>query len=437
MKKNFLITLIALATISQAQETIYPAKPNTGTIILINATIHIGNGQVIEKGFVKITKDKIEAVGDMASFNGKATDAVDLTAKHIYPGLILPTSQLGIKEIGGNAVRGSNDYAELGELNPNIRSIAAYNTDSKIIRTVLTNGILLAQIIPQGSLVTGTSSIVQLDAWNYEDAGYAVDNGIHFYMPSLLARPGGRFAAFLQQTGGAPTDPLKEAMDKIESVKQLLRDAKVYLANPKATPNLKLEAVKGVLAQNQKLFIHCNQVKQMLMAIDIAKEFAIKVVIVGGSDSWQIAHLLKENNIPVILSQQHSLPTADDDAIDQPYKQASTLQKAGVLFCINDDDEQNRGRNLPFNAGTAAAYGLTQEEALQAITLNTAKILGIDAKTGSIETGKDANIIVSEGDVLDMRTSKIIHAFIQGRKVSLDDKHKQLNQRYLGKYGLK
>lgn len=433
MKKLFLIVLILIATISTSQETIYPAKPNTGIVTLINATIHIGNGQVIEKGFVRIKADKIDAVGDMANFSGKTSDAVDLNGKHVYPGLILPTSQLGIKDIGGNAVRGSNDYAELGDFNPNIRSIAAYNSDSKIIRTVLTNGILLAQIIPQGSLVSGTSSVVQLDAWNYEDAGYAVDNGIHFYMPNLLARPGGRFAAFFP---AQQNDPVKEAMDKIESVKQMLRDAKVYYTDAKATPNLKLEAVKGLFSGKQKLFVHCNQVKQMLMAIDMAKEFGLQLVIVGGSDSWQIADLLKQNNVAVILSQQHSLPTADDDAIDQPYKQASTLQKAGVLFCINDDDEQNRGRNLPFNAGTAATYGLSQEEALQAITLNTATILGIDAKTGSLEAGKDANIIVSEGDVLDMRTSKIIHAFIQGRKVSLDDKHKQLNERYKKKYGL-
>jgi imidazolonepropionase-like amidohydrolase len=434
MKKLFSMILIVLTTIANSQETIYPAKPNTSTITLINATIHIGNGQVIEKGFVVIKADKIEAVGNMSSFKGNATNAVNLDGKHVYPGLILPTSQLGIKDIGGNAVRGSNDYVELGDYNPNIRSIAAYNTDSKIIRTVLTNGILLAQIVPQGSLISGTSSVVQLDAWNYEDAGYAVDNGIHFYMPSLLARPGGRFSAFLS---AQQNDPLKEAYDKIESVKQMLREAKTYYTDTKATPNLKLDAVKGLFNGKQKLFVHCNQVKQMLMAIDIAKEFELQLVIVGGSDSWQIADLLKQNNVAVILSQQHSLPTADDDAIDQPYKQASTLQKAGVLFCINDDDEQNRGRNLPFNAGTAATYGLTQEEALQAITLNTAKVLGIEAKTGSIEVGKDANIIVSEGDVLDMRTSKIIHAFIQGRKVTLDDKHKQLNDRYMKKYGLK
>lgn len=434
MKKLFSMILIVLTTIANSQETIYPAKPNTSTITLINATIHIGNGQVIEKGFVVIKADKIEAVGDMASFKGNSSTAINLDGKHIYPGFILPTSQLGIKDIGGNAVRGSNDYVELGDYNPNIRSIAAYNTDSKIIRTVLTNGILLAQIVPQGSLISGTSSIVQLDAWNYEDAGYAIDNGIHFYMPSLLARPGGRFSAFLS---ASQNDPLKDAYDKIESVKQMLREAKTYYTDTKATPNLKLDAVKGLFNGKQKLFVHCNQVKQMLMAIDIAKEFELQLVIVGGSDSWQIADLLKQNNVAVILSQQHSLPTADDDAVDQPYKQATTLQKAGVLFCINDDDEQNRGRNLPFNAGTAAAYGLTQEEALQAITLNTAKVLGIEAKTGSIEVAKDANIIVSEGDVLDMRTSKIIHAFIQGRKVTLDDKHKQLNDRYMKKYGLK
>jgi len=161
------------------------------------------------------------------------------------------------------------------------------------------------------------------------------------------------------------------------------------------------------------------------------------VVIIGGSESWQIAPLLKQHNIGVILSQMHDLPTLDDDDIDMPYKAPAVLQKAGVLFCINDDDPQNRGRNLPFNAGTAATYGLTKEEALSAITLNAAKILGADAITGSIEKGKDANIVISAGDILDMHTSVIEHAFIQGRKIVLDDKHKQLYERYKYKYGIK
>ena len=201
--------------------------------------------------------------------------------------------------------------------------------------------------------------------------------------------------------------------------------------------NLKLESVRGLFSKKQKLYVHANTVKQMLVALDFIKEFDFDIVIVGGSDSWQIADLLKENNVPVILSQPHSLPTADDDDVDQPYKTAAMLQKAGVLFSINDDDGQTRGRNLAFNAGTAAAYGLTKEEAIAAITLNAAKILGVSDKTGSIEVGKDANIIISEGDILDMKTSIITDAFIQGRKIDLNDKHKQLNERYNQKYKLK
>ena len=174
----------------------------------------------------------------------------------------------------------------------------------------------------------------------------------------------------------------------------------------------------------------------MLVAIDFAKEFGVDVVIVGGSESWQIADLLKQNNVSVILNQMHSLPTAEDDDVDQPYKTPAMLQKAGVTFAINDEDEENRGRNLMFNAGTAATYGLTKEQALQAITLNAAKILGIDKSTGSLETGKDANIIVSDGDVLDIKSSNIDYAFIQGRQINLDNKQKQLYERYKTKYGL-
>jgi imidazolonepropionase-like amidohydrolase len=174
----------------------------------------------------------------------------------------------------------------------------------------------------------------------------------------------------------------------------------------------------------------------MLVAIDFAKEFGFDVVIVGGSESWQIADLLKQNKISVILNREFSLPTMEDDDVDQPFKTPYMLKKAGVLFCLNDDHEESRYRNLPFDAGQAAAYGLSKEEALQAITLDAAKVLGIDDHTGSIEVGKDANIVISEGDILDMRTSIITDAFIQGRKVSLENKQTQLYDRYMHKYGL-
>ncbi|HKC36171.1 MAG TPA: amidohydrolase family protein, partial [Chitinophagaceae bacterium] len=183
--------------------------------------------------------------------------------------------------------------------------------------------------------------------------------------------------------------------------------------------------------------VRAETVKQMLIAVDFVKDFGIDVVIVGGQESWQIADLLKQNNIAVILGREHSLPETEDDDVDQPFKTPYLLQKAGVLYALNDDFDEARYRNLSFNAGTAVAYGLSKEEALQAITLNAAKILGVDQLTGSIEVGKDANIVISEGDILDMKSSIIDNAFIQGRKVSLENKQTQLYERYKSKYGLK
>jgi imidazolonepropionase-like amidohydrolase len=256
-------------------------------------------------------------------------------------------------------------------------------------------------------------------------------------MPSLLTRRGGGRGGFGggQQPAG---DPVQRGLTQIEEAKTFFREAKVYSAagNPSAV-NLKYEAVKGLFTKKQKLYVHCNIVKEMLIAIDFVKEFGFDVVIVGGLDAWQIAPMLKENNIAVILDQMHSLPTMMDDDVDQPYKNPYLLQKAGVLFAINDEDGNSRYRNLPFNAGTAVAYGLTKEEALSAVTLNAAKILGVDGQTGSIEKGKDANIVVSSGDILDMRTNQITRAYIQGRELNMTDKHKQLAERYEYKYGLK
>jgi len=438
MKKIFfIIQLFLFATSVIAQDDIYPVPAQKGLLFITNATIHVGNGQIIDNGTIKINNGKIEQVGTNISVPS-GEKVFDVKGKQVYPGLILCVTDLGLKEIS-NAVRGSNDYTEIGEWNSNVRSVVAYNTDSKIINTLKANGILLANVTPAGSLITGSSSVVQLDAWNWEDAIYKTDDAMNFYMPSLLARRFGfggfgGFQSAQQQQG----DPVKEALDKIEDVRKFLREAKAYMQDGShAETNIKFEGVRPLFEKKQKLFIHCNQVKQMLIAVDFVKEFGIDVVIVGGSDSWQIADLLKQNNISVILSQEHSLPIGEDDDVDQPFKAPAMLQKAGVLFALNDDDESSRYRNLPFNAGTASSYGLSKEEALQAITLNAAKILGIDNMTGSIESGKDANIVVSEGDILDMKTSIITDAFIQGRKVSLENKQTQLYERYKYKYGLK
>jgi imidazolonepropionase-like amidohydrolase len=412
-----------------AQDDVYPAKEYKGLLFITHGTIHVGNGQVIENGSIKINNGKIEQVGQNLPIPADNVKVIDVKGEQVYPGLILPVTDLGLKEIALN-VRGTDDFKELGDLNPSIRSIVAYNTDSKVINTLKANGILLAGITPQGGTISGSSSVVQLDAWNWEDAAYKLDYGIHLNLPTFIRRP--------DASGAAQTpDPTKESLNKVEDIKSFFRQANAYLKEPthKET-NLKFEAVKGLFDKKQKLFVHGDQVKQMLIAIDFVKEFGFDVVIVGASESFMIADLLKQNNIAVILQQEHELPAMEDDDVDQPYKTPFQLQQAGVLFALNDSHEESRYRNLMFNAGTAAAYGLTKEQALQAITLNSAKILGIDNRTGSIEAGKDANIVVSTGDILDMRSSIITHAFIQGREVNLTNKQDQLYERYLYKYGL-
>lgn len=429
MKKlsSYLLFTLMAASWCMAQETVYPAESQQQPIVIKNGIIHIGNGEVINGGTIVLVNGKIEAVGSSVTEPSNA-QVIDASSKHVYPGLILSNTDLGLKEVG-SGTRATNDVLEIGDINPNVMSIAAYNADSKIINTLRSNGILLASSVPQGGLISGSSSMVQLDAWNIEDAVYAKNNGVHFNMPSLLNRP--------RQRTGRPSDadPLKSAFERIQLVKDFFSHARSYHAEAShAQTNLKYDAVKGLFDKKQKLFVHCNLVKEMLMAVDFKKEFGFDVVIVGGSESFQIGQLLKQYDIPVILNQMHSLPTSPDDDIDQPYKTPADLQKAGVLFAINDADGQTRGRNLMFNAGTASTYGLTKEQALSAITLNAAKILGIGERTGSIEKGKDANIIISEGDILDMRSSKVTHAFIQGRNIDLKDKHKQLYERYQKKY---
>ena len=428
----FILSLALLAKASIAQETIYPVGPQQGVTAITHATVHVGNGKVINDATVVFEKGKITTVAAGAAVPTNA-NVVDATGKQVYPGLILSNSYLGLKEVG-NGVRGSNDLVEIGENNASIRSLVSYNTDSKIINVLRANGILLAHVAPEGELIDGQSSVVQLDAWNYEDAAYKSDIGQFIELPSFIVRPRGR--GFMR--AAASTDPLKEAMNKVETIKKFFTEAKAYYQEKNhLASNLKMEAVRPLFEGKQKLYVRANEVKQILIAIELGKEFDLKVVIVGGSESFQIASILASNNIPVILDQQHALPSTEDDDIDQPYKLPAQLTKAGVLVSISDMSENTKQRNLAFNAGTAATYGLTKEEALSTITLNSAKILGIDDITGSIETGKDANIIISEGDILDMRGNQLIKAYIQGRDISLDNKQKQLYERYKHKYKIK
>src|SRR5688572_399860 len=257
--RKILIGLLLLSSFAYAQETVLPAKEHKGYTFIKNATIHVGNGKVIENGVIKIKDGKIEEVGANLPIPAGDVKVVDAGGKHVYPGLILPTSNLGLVEV--SAVRASSDVREMGDMNPNVRSIVAYNTDSKVINTLRSNGILLANIVPQGSLVAGSSSVVQLDAWNWEDAAYNTDAGMHIYMPSMMPRA--RFGGFGGGGGGGPqqpqSDPVKEGLDQVEKIKGLFREAKAYLAETKhEETNLKFESVKLLFDKKQKLYVHAN-----------------------------------------------------------------------------------------------------------------------------------------------------------------------------------
>ncbi|MBN8695042.1 MAG: amidohydrolase family protein [Bacteroidetes bacterium] len=428
MKKIFLILSIVSSVVCTAQNK---------SIVIMNATIHIGNDSVIQNGIVGIKNEKIVEVID-ASKNkvelGNYDEKIDATGKHVYPGLIAPNSTLGLTEI--ESVRATNDFREVGATLPNVRSVIAYNTDSKIIPTVRTNGVLLAQITPRGGLVSGTSSVLMLDGWNWEDAAYKIDDGIHVNWPRMQTRNWNDN----ESTLGAP-EKNKEYEKQVNELKKLFSEAKAYNElETKEEKNIRFESMADLFSGKQNLYIHANNVKEIVEAVNFSKSYNIKhTVIVGGQDSWMVTDLLKENNVSVIVNRVHDLPGKPEDDVDLPFKLPYLLHKAGVLFCLNNegDMEAMGTRNLPFMSGTAAAYGLTKEQALAAVTLNTAKILGIDKTTGSIEAGKDANLFISTGDALDMRSNNVTHAFVKGKQIDLNNEQKELYEKYKNKYGIK
>jgi imidazolonepropionase-like amidohydrolase len=416
----------SLFTWATAQSVPTPAPIHKGNLLLENATIHIGNGTVIEKGNVLIVDDKIQAVGTTDNLPATLT-RIDLTGKHIYPGLIAPITQLGLSEI--EAVRATNDRTEIGHINPNVRAIISYNTDSRVTPTVRANGILLAQITPDGELLKGHSTVVQLDAWTWEDAAYAMDDALHLAWPSQQISTNPHAAPREEQE-----KRIKERMAQIENA---FRDARAYAeakaANKLTKTDLRWEAMLPVLNGSKSVWIEANSEKDIRTALEFALRHQLKMVLVGGADAWLLSDLLRQYQIPVVLNKPQSLPRAEDDPVDLTFRAPMVLHQAGILTCLSMDNFWNY-RNLPFQAGQAVAAGLDKEIALQLITLNTAKILGIDKRTGSIEAGKDANIVVSSGDLLDMRTSQVEMALIQGRKIDLGNKQKDLNAKFLGKY---
>ena len=416
-KKIFLLilNLFLLGNISAQKRT-----------LIMGGIAHLGTGEKIENSLIVIRDGKFDLVADasMVRIDPSAFDTVIRAyGKHIYPAFIAPNTTLGITEI--NAVRASKDYNEVGSYNPNVRSQIAYNTDSKIIKTVRTNGVLITQSTPRGGVISGLSSVMYLDGWNWEDATLKADDGIHLNWPSSFNTSG-----WWAEPG--KTSKNKNYDDRVKEIKNYFEIAKSY-SQDDSKMDLELVSIKGLFEGKRNLYIHANYAKDIRESVRFFKKIGINnIVIVGGRDALNAISILKENNISIILERVHSLPVNEDAAIDQFYKLPSQLSENNILFCLayNGDMEAMGTRNLAFTAGTAVAYGLDMEKAIASISLNTAIILGIEKTTGSIEIGKNATFFISSGDALDMRTNNIELSFIKGIPVNLNNHQKELFEKY-------
>jgi len=419
---TFYLLLSTFYCVSQVET---PAPAQSKSVLLMGGIAHLGNGAVIENAAIGFKDGKLTLVADarVIKLQANAFDTtINIHGKHIYPGIIAPNSTLGLVEI--DAVRASDDQSEAGNYTPHVRSLIAYNTESRITTTVRSNGVLMAQITPRGNVVSGTSSIVQFDAWNWEDAAYKKDDGIHLNWHRMYSPWNGKAN--------------EKYTEQVNELKTFFADALAYSkVKNYAEKNLRFESMRGLFNGTQTLFVHTNYVKEITDAVNFAKAYDIKkLVIVGGYDAWMVADMLKDNKVAVVLRRVHELPAREDDDVYLPFKLPKKLMDAGVLFCLeNSGDMETMGtRNLPFYAGTATAYGLNKEQALQLITLNTAKILGIDSMCGSLEPGKDATFFISTGDALDISTNNVEHAFIQGREIDVDNHQKRMFKKYSEKY---
>lgn len=426
-KPLMLCGLLLMAITAAAQSMApTPAPPQDRPILLTGATIHQGNGKEIQEGAVGFKDGLIDYVGSAAAApRADYQEVIDISGEHLYPGFIAVNSTIGLVEIG--AVRASRDEREVGYFNPHVRALSAYNTESMITPTVRANGVLMAQITPRGGRISGQSSLVHFDAWGWDDAVVAEDEGLHLYWPRTMS--------WSWEKRKMTTN--EHYAEQVQEIKDFLAAAKAYCQGDRRPVDLRREAACAVVTGQQTLYVHTDMAKEMEAAVTMCSDMGIdRLCIVGGSEAPLIIGTLKDNKVSILLRRVHSRPMREDDDIDAPYRLAKVLSDAGILFALDNSGEMEQmgTRNLPFYVGTTIAYGLDPKLALQTVTLSPAKILGVDDRLGSIEVGKEATLFVSEGDAFDMRSNQLSRAYISGREIDLMDHQKQKAAKFRKKY---
>ena len=421
------VSLICNAA-ANAQSRQVPAPPQSEPVVLMATTIHPVTGPVIDNGYVIFDKGVITAIGSGQAPSVPGAVKHNASGMHVYPGLIAAQSNLGLVEV--EAVDVTLDYSELGRVKPEVRAAVAVNPDSDLIPVARAAGVLTALSLPSGGLVSGRCSLLRLDGWTWENLAVEPELGLVINWP--------RTEPFVSRFNPVPEDEQrKQIKEDLEAIDKLFDDAQAYInardADSKVETDLRFEAMRPALKGEKPVFIRANMAGQIESAVAWVNRRGLKIIIVGGAQADQMTDLLKQHNVPDIISGTHRVPLRRQDAYDQPYSLPARLHEAGVTFCIATDGGASNLRNLAHQAATAAAYGLPQDEALKAITLYPARILGVERTFGSIEVGKSATLILTTGDPLDIRNDVLV-AFIDGRKIDLGSRHKSLYEKYREKY---
>ena len=434
------VLIIICATSVLAQQIGNPTTqdgvlPPRGTIAIRNARIVTVSGPDIENGTVVIRDGKIEAVGTNVSVPAGA-QTIDGRGLSVYPGMIDAGTNMGLVEVPQGA-NGTVDLSEVGDFNPNAKAIIAVNPHSAHIAVTRVEGITNTLTAPTGGLISGQAALINLLGTAPKEMAVVPQAALVINYPRT-GFGGGGFGGFNQQPPNL-AETLTANERQVDQIRKMLRDAEAYgraqdaYAKDKSLPrpdhNVVLEPLVPYVRGEQPVIFRADREAEIRGAVRFAEEMKLKAIILGGNDAWKVASLLKEKNVPVILTGIFSLPSREDDAYDSLYENPAKLQQAGVRFCISTGDAGPEVRNLAQYAGMASAFGLSKADAVKSVTLYPAQILNVADRLGSIEAGKMANLVVTDGDLLEIRT-RIRFLLIDGRPVVLTSRHTELNDAF-------
>jgi imidazolonepropionase-like amidohydrolase len=425
---------LVVAASAGAQVTMTVA-PQSQPVVLRGATIHTVSQGTIQNGSIVLDRGKIIAIGTNVAVP-RGAKIVDVTGKHIYPGLVDAYSTIGITEIGSVDV--SNDITELGDFNPNVRAEVAVNAESRHIGTTRSAGVLVSFSTPGGGLVSGMSSAMSLEGWTWEEMSMKGAAALNVNWPDPNARQGGRFGGGGPggPGGGGPRVAPKTYAEQVQTLKDYFAEARAYRDAVKAGQQVRTDARYAAMipALNGEIpvIVAADGMAQINDAITWGKEEGLKLVIRGGADAIHVASRLKAENVPVILTSTMAAPERQYEGYDGAYSMPARLHAAGVKFAISGGAGGLYSNRLPYEAGVAVAFGLPEEEALKAVTINAAEMMGVSDKVGSLDVGKEATLLITTGTPLDM-TSNIEQAYIQGREINMMDIHKFFFEKYMQK----